>query len=126
MDLQRLLDYRSKALHAIGAANSATLQAETTAVITRLRLAFEPIRRTLLPLDLEWIPYLERIESLCDQVLRILDSGRKVVLVSSGAIGAGIGLLNLKQRPKDLPHLQAAARINPPVPPSDSQRRVRF
>lgn len=26
---------------------------------------------------------LDRIESLCDQVLRILDSGRKVVMVSS-------------------------------------------
>jgi glutamate 5-kinase len=52
---------------------------------------------------------LERIESLCDQILRILESGRKVVLVSSGAIGAGLGLLGLKQRPRDLPHLQAAA-----------------
>lgn len=54
---------------------------------------------------------LDRIESLCDQVLRILDSGRKVVVVSSGAIGAGIGLLGLKERPKDLPHLQAAAAV---------------
>ncbi len=54
---------------------------------------------------------LARIEALCDQVLRILDSGRKVVMVSSGAIGAGIGLLGLKQRPKDLPHLQAAAAV---------------
>lgn len=54
---------------------------------------------------------LNRIEALCDQVLRILDSGRKVVMVSSGAIGAGIGLLGLKQRPKDLPHLQAAAAV---------------
>ncbi len=54
---------------------------------------------------------LDRIESLCDQVLRILDSGRKVVMVSSGAIGAGMGLLGLKHRPKDLPHLQAAAAV---------------
>lgn len=54
---------------------------------------------------------LDRIESLCDQVLRILDSGRKVVMVSSGAIGAGMSLLGLKHRPKDLPHLQAAAAV---------------
>lgn len=54
---------------------------------------------------------LGRIESLCDQVLRILDSGRKVVMVSSGAIGAGMSLLGLKHRPKDLPHLQAAAAV---------------
>ena len=54
---------------------------------------------------------LSRIEALCDQVLRILDTGRKVVMVSSGAIGAGIGILGLKERPKDLPHLQAAAAV---------------
>jgi glutamate 5-kinase len=33
------------------------------------------------------------------------------VLVSSGAIGAGIGLLGLQKRPDDLPHLQAAAAV---------------
>ncbi len=51
----------------------------------------------------------ERIASLAEQVRAICDSGRKLVLVSSGAIGAGMGLLGLKERPKDLPHLQAAA-----------------
>lgn len=50
-----------------------------------------------------------RIVSLAEQLLTICRSGRKVVLVSSGAIGAGMGLLGMKQRPKDLPHLQAAA-----------------
>ncbi len=51
----------------------------------------------------------ERITSLAEQLWGICQSGRKVVLVSSGAIGAGMALLGLKQRPKDLPHLQAAA-----------------
>src|SRR5262249_7905005 len=37
--------------------------------------------------------------------------GRGVVLVSSGAIGSGIGLLGLTKRPDDLPHLQAAAAV---------------
>jgi glutamate 5-kinase len=50
-----------------------------------------------------------RIESLAEQLHGICATGRKLVLVSSGAIGAGMGLLGLKQRPKDLPHLQAAA-----------------
>lgn len=50
-----------------------------------------------------------RIASLAEQLLALCKSGRTVVLVSSGAIGAGMGLLGLKQRPKDLPHLQAAA-----------------
>ena len=30
-------------------------------------------------------------------------------MAGSGAIGAGMGLLGLKTRPRDLPHLQAAA-----------------
>ena len=50
-----------------------------------------------------------RIASLAEQLHGICATGRKLVLVSSGAIGAGMGLLGLKQRPKDLPHLQAAA-----------------
>ena len=51
----------------------------------------------------------DRIASLAEQLHRICQSGCKLVLVSSGAIGAGMGLLGLKERPKDLSHLQAAA-----------------
>ena len=50
----------------------------------------------------------ERFDALAAQMHAVRQSGRQVVLVSSGAIGAGIGLLGLKQRPDDLPHLQAA------------------
>ena len=49
------------------------------------------------------------IANLARQVARIRTTGRQVVLVSSGAVGAGIGLLGLKGRPKDLARLQAAA-----------------
>ena len=52
-----------------------------------------------------------RIQSLADQIGRIDKSGRKVVLVSSGAIGAGVGRLGLGKRPSDLPHLQACAAV---------------
>ena len=52
---------------------------------------------------------VSRIAGLTEQIYRIRQTGRRVVLVSSGAVGAGMGLLNLKQRPSDLPHLQAAA-----------------
>lgn len=52
-----------------------------------------------------------RLQALCDQVQRIHQTGRKVTLVSSGAIGAGIGRLGLGQRPVDLPHLQACAAV---------------
>ena len=51
----------------------------------------------------------DRIASLAEQVHQICQTGCKLVLVSSGAIGAGMGLLGLKERPKDLSHLQAAA-----------------
>src|SRR4029077_16010299 len=39
------------------------------------------------------------------------ETGRRVVIVSSGAIGASLGQLSLKKRPSDLPHLQAAAAV---------------
>src|SRR6187399_1069040 len=51
-----------------------------------------------------------RIQSLADQVCR-LRVHCQVALVSSGAIGAGIGKLNLGKRPTDLPHLQACAAV---------------
>ena len=52
---------------------------------------------------------VERLRSLAEQIHRIHVTGRRVVIVSSGAVGAGMSLLSLKERPKDLPHLQAAA-----------------
>ncbi len=53
----------------------------------------------------------DRINALCAQIHRARETGRRVVVVSSGAVGAGIGLLGLHERPRDLPHLQAAAAI---------------
>jgi len=53
----------------------------------------------------------ERLDSLAAQLHQLRLTGRRVVLVSSGAIGAGIGLLGLEKRPDDLPHLQAAAAV---------------
>tara|TARA_R100000789_G_scaffold26074_1_gene29076 strand:+ start:24327 stop:25607 length:1281 start_codon:yes stop_codon:yes gene_type:complete len=50
-----------------------------------------------------------RIAALAEQVHSIRAQGKRCVLVSSGSIGAGMRLLGLKERPKDLPHLQAAA-----------------
>src|SRR5229473_5560978 len=52
-----------------------------------------------------------RLQALADQVQRLRDQGRKVALVSSGAIGAGIGRLGLDKRPSDLRHLQACAAV---------------
>ena len=52
-----------------------------------------------------------QVHSLADQIFRLKQSGKKVALVSSGAIGAGMGRLGLKQRPTDLRHLQACAAV---------------
>lgn len=54
---------------------------------------------------------IERIECLANQLIDIAESGMKVALVSSGAVAAGMGKLNLKQRPSDLAHLQAIASV---------------
>ncbi|MEZ5952496.1 MAG: glutamate 5-kinase [Planctomycetaceae bacterium] len=50
-----------------------------------------------------------RIARLAEQVHALRMAGKQVVLVSSGSIGAGMTLLGLKERPRDLPHVQAAA-----------------
>jgi glutamate 5-kinase len=52
-----------------------------------------------------------RIQSLADQLCRVRAGGRRVTLVTSGAIGAGVGKLGLGKRPADLPHLQACAAV---------------
>lgn len=53
----------------------------------------------------------QRIESLVRQIADIHNRGYEVILVSSGAIGAGMGKLGLKNRPKTIPEKQAAAAI---------------
>lgn len=52
-----------------------------------------------------------RITALAKELHQILDAERKVVLVSSGAVGAGMGALGLTHRPRDLDHLQAVAAV---------------
>ncbi len=54
---------------------------------------------------------LERLNRLTEQINAVIDSGRKVALVSSGAVGAGLGQLGLKARPTNLRQLQAAAAV---------------
>jgi len=52
-----------------------------------------------------------RIASLGRQFAAIMAGGRQVVLVSSGAVGAGMGRIGLTRRPQELAHLQAVAAI---------------
>ena len=54
---------------------------------------------------------MHMISDLASQVSSAMDSGSEVVLVTSGAIGAGMSLLGIKKRPTDLSYLQATAAI---------------
>ena len=53
----------------------------------------------------------ERIAKLAEELHALLASGRKVAVVSSGAVGAGMGRLGLGSRPTDLAQLQAVAAV---------------
>ena len=52
-----------------------------------------------------------RMKQLVAQVAEQVTAGREVVLVSSGAVGAGMGALGFDNRPADLADLQACAAI---------------
>lgn len=54
---------------------------------------------------------IRRVEELCKIISDIKNSGHEVILVSSGAIGMGVGKLSLKEKPTDIPTKQAAAAV---------------
>ena len=54
---------------------------------------------------------IRRVEELCKTMSDIKNAGHEVILVSSGAIGMGVGKLGLRQRPQDIPTKQAAAAV---------------
>jgi len=53
----------------------------------------------------------ERVRAIVEQICDVKAKGMDVLLVTSGAIGAGIGLLGLKKRPAKLSELQATASV---------------
>ena len=54
---------------------------------------------------------IRRVELLCKVLSDIKNAGCQIVLVSSGAIGMGVGKLGLEGRPADMPGKQAAAAV---------------
>ena len=54
---------------------------------------------------------IRRVEQLCKVFSDIKNAGHEVIIVSSGAIGMGVGKLGLRERPKDIPTKQAAAAV---------------
>ena len=54
---------------------------------------------------------IRRVEALCKTMSDIRNAGNELILVSSGAIGMGVGKLGLRSRPQDIPTKQAAAAV---------------
>lgn len=54
---------------------------------------------------------IRHIENFCKVVSDIKNAGYEVIVVSSGAVGMGMGKLSLKERPKDLSLKQASAAV---------------
>ena len=54
---------------------------------------------------------IRRVEEMCKIISDMKNAGNSIILVSSGAIGMGVGKLGLHSRPSDIPTKQAAAAV---------------
>ena len=54
---------------------------------------------------------IHRVEELCKVMSDLKNAGNEVILVSSGAIGMGVGRLSLPEKPTEIPTKQAAAAV---------------
>jgi glutamate 5-kinase len=79
--------------------------------------AFKKVKRIVVKVGTSSLTYpngsihFSQMEKLVRQLAELSHQGYEVVLVTSGAIGAGVGLLNLPQAPTLLPEKQAVAAI---------------
>lgn len=54
---------------------------------------------------------IRRVEQLCRVLSDLKNAGNEIILVTSGAIGMGVGKLSLPERPRDIPTKQAVAAV---------------
>jgi glutamate 5-kinase len=54
---------------------------------------------------------IKRVEQMCKVISDLKNAGHEIILVSSGAIGMGLGKIGYTSRPDDIPTNQAAAAI---------------
>lgn len=54
---------------------------------------------------------IRQVEHLCKVISDLKNAGHEIILVSSGAIGMGVGKLSLSERPTDIATKQAAAAV---------------
>lgn len=85
-------------------------QGERTRVLKDVRRVVLKVGTRLLT-DMPDVPKAERVTQLVDAIAALHDRGYEVILVSSGAIGAGMTVLQTPKRPHSLPQLQAHAAV---------------
>ncbi len=54
---------------------------------------------------------IRHFEKICKVLSDLKNAGNEIILVTSGAIGMGVGKLSLKEKPHDMPTKQAAAAV---------------
>jgi len=54
---------------------------------------------------------VQRTRAMCEVLADLKNAGHEIILVTSGAIGMGVGKLGLTSRPEDIPTKQAAASV---------------
>lgn len=79
--------------------------------------AFKSVKRIVVKVGTSSLTYpngamhFSQMEKLVRQLAELTHQGYEVVLVTSGAIGAGVGLMNLSEKPKSVADKQAVAAI---------------
>ncbi len=82
-----------------------------------LKIASTPLRRIVVKLGTGVLTsgvgqlHEDRIAAICEQVAGLRRRGTEVIVVTSGAIGLGMGRLGLAKRPKDVTKKQACAAV---------------
>ncbi len=77
----------------------------------------KPVKRIVVKVGTSTLTYetgktnIRRMMKLCSVLADLHNAGLDVVLVTSGAIGVGVGKLGLNEKPQDIPGRQAAACV---------------
>lgn len=83
----------------------------------RIREKITQARRVVIKVGTSTITYdngrfnLTNLEHLCRSIANQMNQGREIILVSSGAIGVGVGRLRLSQKPSTIRDKQAIAAV---------------
>jgi len=80
---------------------------------------FDRVKRTVIKVGTGVLTHdqdlsMKVISRLAREISFLMEQGREVILVSSGAIGSGMKRMGLTQKPTDIPRKQAAAAVGQP------------